>query len=86
MKSPDAFRTVPGSPKTLLEDGQTIDLGGRTLEVIHSPGHRLRDTRPAQHLRERRLNVTRRHPVYVHPRDQFIEFFGRAYVGIENLD
>ena len=25
--------------------------------------HRLRDTRAAQHVRERRLNVTRRHPV-----------------------
>ena len=32
--------SIPGiEPKTLLEDGQIIDLGGRTLEVIHSPGH-----------------------------------------------
>ena len=32
--------SIPGiEPKMLLEDGQTIDLGGRTLEVIHSPGH-----------------------------------------------
>ena len=36
---PETF-SIPGiEPKTLLEDGQTIDLGGRTLEVIHSPGH-----------------------------------------------
>ena len=47
--------------------------------------HRLRDTRAAQHVRERRLNVTRRHPVDVHPRDQFIEFLGPAHVGVENL-
>ena len=32
--------SIPGiEPKTLLEDGRLIDLGGRTLEVIHSPGH-----------------------------------------------
>jgi glyoxylase-like metal-dependent hydrolase (beta-lactamase superfamily II) len=31
---------VPGSvPTQLLHDGDVIDLGDRTLEVIHSPGH-----------------------------------------------
>jgi len=29
----------PVEPAYLLDDGTTIDLGGRTLEVIHTPGH-----------------------------------------------
>jgi glyoxylase-like metal-dependent hydrolase (beta-lactamase superfamily II) len=29
----------PVDPTSLLEDGEIIDLGGRTLEVIHTPGH-----------------------------------------------
>ena len=32
--------TIPGkAPKGTVEDGQIIDLGGRSLEVIHTPGH-----------------------------------------------
>ncbi len=31
---------IPGvEPSVLLEDGDIIDLGGRTLEVIYTPGH-----------------------------------------------
>lgn len=29
----------PVEPTTLLEDGDRIDLGERTLEIIHTPGH-----------------------------------------------
>ena len=41
---PDAFRLeeyVPyrGEPAGLLADGETLDLGGRCLRVIHTPGH-----------------------------------------------
>ena len=32
--------TIPGkAPTGTVEDGQVIDLGGRKLEVIHTPGH-----------------------------------------------
>ncbi|MBW3632987.1 MAG: MBL fold metallo-hydrolase, partial [Chloroflexi bacterium] len=36
----DTCSGVPGiEPSGLLEDGNRIDLGGRELEVIHTPGH-----------------------------------------------
>lgn len=28
-----------GEPTTILEGGEKIDLGGRTIEVLHTPGH-----------------------------------------------
>ncbi|NIO48286.1 MAG: MBL fold metallo-hydrolase [Candidatus Aminicenantes bacterium] len=33
------WQIPPVEPTMLLEDGNLIDLGGRTLEVIHTPGH-----------------------------------------------
>ena len=35
----DTWRTVPTIPTQLLRDGDTLDLGDRTLTVIHTPGH-----------------------------------------------
>lgn len=35
-----AAHAIPPAPATeFLHDGDTIDLGGRTLEVLHTPGH-----------------------------------------------
>ena len=36
---PATWKIPPVNPTALLEDGDTIELGGRTLEVIHTPGH-----------------------------------------------
>lgn len=36
---PDTYRMKPAPPTTLLADGDILDLGGRTLEVLHLPGH-----------------------------------------------
>ncbi|MGI9501283.1 MAG: MBL fold metallo-hydrolase [Geminicoccaceae bacterium] len=34
-----SYEVVPAPPTRLLEDGDRIDLGDRSFEVIHTPGH-----------------------------------------------
>jgi glyoxylase-like metal-dependent hydrolase (beta-lactamase superfamily II) len=36
---PASYEIVPSRATTLLDDGDRIDLGGRVLEVMHTPGH-----------------------------------------------
>ena len=36
---PAAYRILPSRANRLLDDGDVIDLGGRKLEVVHTPGH-----------------------------------------------
>lgn len=36
---PDRYAIAPSEATETLADGQLIDLGGRTLEVIYTPGH-----------------------------------------------
>jgi glyoxylase-like metal-dependent hydrolase (beta-lactamase superfamily II) len=36
---PASYEIVPTRATTLLDDGDRIDLGGRVLEVMHTPGH-----------------------------------------------
>ena len=33
------YEIFQGKPSRVLEDGDTIDLGGRTIQVLHTPGH-----------------------------------------------
>ena len=35
----DGYAIFQGKPGRLLDDGDTIDLGGRTIQVLHTPGH-----------------------------------------------
>jgi glyoxylase-like metal-dependent hydrolase (beta-lactamase superfamily II) len=36
---PKTWKTVPTVPSKLLTDGDVLDLGSRSLQVIHTPGH-----------------------------------------------
>ena len=35
----DGYAIFQGKPGRLLDDGDTIDLGGRSIQVLHTPGH-----------------------------------------------
>lgn len=36
---PAGYRIRPSRPSRLLDDGEVLDLGGRQLQVLHTPGH-----------------------------------------------
>ncbi len=36
---PEDYQIYQGAPQVLLRDGDCIDLGGRRLTVVHTPGH-----------------------------------------------
>lgn len=36
---PAGYTVVPSTATRLLEDGEVLDLGGRSLRVLHTPGH-----------------------------------------------
>jgi glyoxylase-like metal-dependent hydrolase (beta-lactamase superfamily II) len=36
---PDRYQVVPTIPTRLLDEGDVLDLGGRKLQVLHTPGH-----------------------------------------------
>jgi len=36
---PATYVIRPSSPSRLLDDGEVLDLGGRSLRVLHTPGH-----------------------------------------------
>ena len=35
----DLYRIFQGKPQILFHDGDCFDLGGRTIRVLHTPGH-----------------------------------------------
>lgn len=36
---PDAYQVFQGKPDVLLRDGDLLKLGGREIQVVHTPGH-----------------------------------------------
>ena len=35
----DGYRVLPARPSRIVEEGDTVDLGGRRFEILHLPGH-----------------------------------------------
>jgi glyoxylase-like metal-dependent hydrolase (beta-lactamase superfamily II) len=87
---PDDFATwkIPGTiPTRLLKDGDRIDLGGRTLQVLHTPGHTpdsicLFDEENGLLFGGDTYNTG---PIYAHLPDSDIEAFARSTARIAEL-
>jgi glyoxylase-like metal-dependent hydrolase (beta-lactamase superfamily II) len=83
----ETWTIPPIEPTRLLNDGDTIDLGGRALEVIATPGH------SPGHIclldRENRLLWTGDHffpgPLYAHPADVNIHDYVASNERLEGL-
>jgi len=35
----NTYEVFQGTPTRILDDGDTIDIGGRVIKVLHTPGH-----------------------------------------------
>jgi glyoxylase-like metal-dependent hydrolase (beta-lactamase superfamily II) len=89
---PSTWTIPPLTPTKLVTDGDLIDLGGRTLEVIYTPGHS-----PGSMClldREHRLLFTGDHffpgPLYAYPEDVVLEDYiasnGRLVKRLDEFD
>ncbi len=89
---PDTWHLPPIEPTQLLHDGEVIDLGGRRLEVIYTPGHSPGSTCFLD--RENRLLFTGDHfypgPLYAHNPytdvDAYVASFDRIAERIDEYD
>lgn len=77
---PANYRIVPTAATTLLDDGDIIDLGGRLLTVMHTPGHSpdsicLFDERNGLLFGGDTINTG---PIYAQLQDSDVEAFARS--------
>jgi glyoxylase-like metal-dependent hydrolase (beta-lactamase superfamily II) len=77
---PDGWTIRRGPAATLLDDGDEIDLGGRVLEVLHTPGHSpdsicLLDERNGLLFGGDTINTG---PIYAQLEDSDVEAFARS--------
>ncbi|MCW2902082.1 MAG: Zn-dependent hydrolase [Streptosporangiaceae bacterium] len=77
---PADYRIVPTTATTLLDDGDEIDLGGRVLQVMHTPGHSpdsicLFDERNGLLFGGDTINTG---PIYAQLEDSDVEAFARS--------
>jgi glyoxylase-like metal-dependent hydrolase (beta-lactamase superfamily II) len=82
-----AWHIAPSVPTRLLRDGDTLDLGGRELRVIHTPGHTpdsicLFDERNGLVFGGDTYNTG---PIYAHLPDSDLEAFARSMARVEPL-
>jgi glyoxylase-like metal-dependent hydrolase (beta-lactamase superfamily II) len=88
----ERFAIQPIEPTKLLEDGEIIDLGGRRLEVIHTPGHSPGSTSYLDP--DHRLLFTGDHfypgPLYAHTNDvnlkEYVESNDRLAARVDGYD
>jgi glyoxylase-like metal-dependent hydrolase (beta-lactamase superfamily II) len=77
---PASYAVVPSRATTLLDDGDEIDLGGRVLRVLHTPGHSpdsicLLDERNGLLFGGDTVNTG---PIYAHTDDADVAAFARS--------
>jgi glyoxylase-like metal-dependent hydrolase (beta-lactamase superfamily II) len=77
---PAGYAVVPSRATTLLDDGDEIDLGGRVLQVMHTPGHSpdsicLLDERNGLLFGGDTINTG---PIYAHTDDADVAAFARS--------
>lgn len=84
---PDGYRIVPTVPTRLLEEGDVLDLGGRTLRVLHTPGHTadcicLLDEANGLLFGGDTINTG---PIYAHAEDSDLEDFARSTARLADM-
>jgi len=84
---PAAWQLDPPAPTRLLRDGDEIDLGGRVLRVIHTPGHTpdsicLFDERAGAMFAGDTVNTC---PIYAHMADSSIEAFAASTAALAEM-
>jgi glyoxylase-like metal-dependent hydrolase (beta-lactamase superfamily II) len=77
---PAGYEIVPTQATTLLDDGDEVDLGGRVLRVLHTPGHSpdsicLLDERNGLLFGGDTVNTG---PIYAHTDDADVAAFARS--------
>lgn len=84
---PSAWRVAPSVPTRLLRDGDELDLGGRSLRVLHTPGH----TRDSVCLLDERNGLLfggdtyNSGPIYAHMPDSDLEAFAGSTARVAGL-
>ena len=84
---PANYEVLPSMPTRLLEDNEVIDLGGRSLRVLHTPGHSpdsicLIDEKNGLLFGGDTINTG---PIYAQLEDSDVEAFARSTARLADL-
>lgn len=84
---PAAYRILPSKATRLLEEGDVLDLGGRRLEVLHTPGHSpdcicLIDRENGLLFGGDTVNTG---PVYAHTEDADLDVFAKSLARLAEM-
>jgi glyoxylase-like metal-dependent hydrolase (beta-lactamase superfamily II) len=84
---PASYEVVPSTPTRLLDDNEVLDLGGRSLRVLHTPGHSpdsicLFDEKNGLLFGGDTINTG---PIYAQLEDSDVEAFARSTARLAQL-